>query len=497
MRTFPATLYDRPSGAAGDVRSAGVSAEHGGDYTAGRGDADAAVARPSVVSAAGRRLTALLGELARTEVDQLDGHDAVDLLDTLHDLDGPLAAARARLLQAISAADVPRENGAANAAAWLRHRYGMHGGQAKTYAERARLLRFLPQTSERLASGRLSPRQADVLVDAAKSKSYRDSADVEDSLLPLADGADDTTFARRVKDETARRDVDAIDKDQRAAFERRELRLVRHRDGMLGIDARLHPTAGAEFEAALSAMTTPDPVDTPDEARRTLEQRRADAFCDLVDAAVRAGMPPSAGGVQPQVHVHVDYDDVAERAGRNPLDDDTDPDHPANTGRTRHPDGTWRTRGTLDGYGPLGPDAMARLLCDADICRIVRRGPSQILDLGQPTKAWPASTRRAIVARDRHCRFPGCDRPPAWCQAHHVQFRHAHDGPTNVTNGVLLCSFHHHLVHEGGWTLTFESRTGVVTVVTPDGGATYTSLTDRDPRGPAPPPGARQRSRPA
>jgi hypothetical protein len=305
---------------------------------------------------------------------------------------------------------------------------------------------------------------------------------------------DDQIFERRVKDETARRDADAIMKDHREAFRRREFRFIRHRDGMTGFNGRLHPTAAAEFEAAVNAMMTADAADTPDELRRTVEQRRADALMDLVDASVRHGTPPSSGGLQPQVHVHVDYDDLVDRAGRDPLDDDTDPDHPGNTGRVRHPDGTWRVGGNLDGYGPLGPDAMARLLCDADICRIVRRGASEILDVGRTTKRWPVATRRAIVARDRHCRFPGCDRPAPWCQAHHVEFWGLHDGDTVVPNGVLLCSYHHHLVHEGGWNLSMDPSTAKVTVINPTRTKTLTSYTDRDPRGPAPPPGRRRTS---
>ena len=427
-----------------------------------------------------------------------DPEDLVALLDRLHALWAPVAATEAVLLQAIDAADVARQQGAANSAAWLRNRYGMAGGPARQQGERARLLRFLPQTSARLAAGSLSVRQADVLVAAAKSKSYLGGADVEASLLPLADGdVDDVTFERRVKDHTARRDADAIDRDHRQAFRRREVRFVRHRDGMLGFNGRLHPTAGAAFEAAVNAMMTPDPADTPEELCRTVEQRRADALTDLVDTALRHGAPPSSGGLQPQVHVHVDYEDLADRAGRDPLDDTTDPDHPSHHGRTRNPDGTWRVGGILDGYGPLGPDAMARLLCDADICRIVRRGPSEILDVGRATKRWPTATRRAIVARDRHCRFPGCDRPAAWCQAHHVQFWDRDDGDTIVPNGVLLCSYHHHLVHEGGWTLSIDPLTAKVTVTDPTGALRLTSHTDRDPRGPAPPPRRQQPPRPA
>ena len=66
--------------------------------------------------------------------------------------------------------------------------------------------------------------------------------------------------------------------------------------------------------------------------------------------------------------------------------------------------------------------------------------------------------RRAITQRDRGCRFPGCDRKASWCEAHHVE-PWQHGGPTNINNLVLLCAFHHHVVHRQGWTNTFNGTT--------------------------------------
>ena len=74
--------------------------------------------------------------------------------------------------------------------------------------------------------------------------------------------------------------------------------------------------------------------------------------------------------------------------------------------------------------------------------------------------------RRAIVARDQGCRFPGCDRPPGWCDAHHVVPWHP-DGTTERDNLILLCDHHHKVVHNRGWTIDFDGHT--LTVTRPDG----------------------------
>jgi hypothetical protein len=80
-------------------------------------------------------------------------------------------------------------------------------------------------------------------------------------------------------------------------------------------------------------------------------------------------------------------------------------------------------------------------------------GPDgEILDLGRASRVATAAQRRALFIRDEGCVFPGCDRPPGWCQAHHVVHWTAL-GPTDVWNMALLCSHHHHLCHEGGWTM--------------------------------------------
>ncbi|MBW3659086.1 MAG: HNH endonuclease, partial [Actinobacteria bacterium] len=81
-------------------------------------------------------------------------------------------------------------------------------------------------------------------------------------------------------------------------------------------------------------------------------------------------------------------------------------------------------------------------------------------------------------ALDGGCRFPGCDRPPAWTNIHHVRFWR-HLGATDLANGVLLCVRHHHLCHEGGWKLTMDGTTRTVAVVSPNGRTRLTC----EPRG--------------
>jgi hypothetical protein len=79
---------------------------------------------------------------------------------------------------------------------------------------------------------------------------------------------------------------------------------------------------------------------------------------------------------------------------------------------------------------------------------------SQPLDIGRASRLIPASIRRALIARDGGCAFPGCDRPPGWCDAHH-RIHWADGGDTAVCNLVLLCGHHHDSCHAGGWTINF------------------------------------------
>jgi hypothetical protein len=116
--------------------------------------------------------------------------------------------------------------------------------------------------------------------------------------------------------------------------------------------------------------------------------------------------------------------------------------------------------------GPIHPRDIDRLLCDCDVSRVVT-GPGGLpLDAGRSRRTAPRWIRRAITVRDGGCRFPGCDRPPGWCQAHHVT-RWIDGGRTSVTNLVLLCDRHHHVVHLPGWLLQFDGRD--LTVLRPDG----------------------------
>ena len=125
--------------------------------------------------------------------------------------------------------------------------------------------------------------------------------------------------------------------------------------------------------------------------------------------------------------------------------------------------------GALTDHGTrLSTEAAQRLACDAQVNRVVL-GPRDLpMNLGQRVRLVPAPMRRVIVARDRRCRFPGCDMPSTYTEVHHV-LPWYDGGTTDTGNLVLLCSWHHHRVHDHGWTLRYHPRTNTVTALRPDG----------------------------
>jgi hypothetical protein len=95
---------------------------------------------------------------------------------------------------------------------------------------------------------------------------------------------------------------------------------------------------------------------------------------------------------------------------------------------------------------------MRRLACCAKIIPAVLGERSIPIDLGRARRLFTGAARRALVLRDRGCAFPGCDRPPKWCEGHHV-ISWLDGGPTDLANGVLVCGHHHRVIHHGEWTV--------------------------------------------
>ncbi len=112
----------------------------------------------------------------------------------------------------------------------------------------------------------------------------------------------------------------------------------------------------------------------------------------------------------------------------------------------------------LSGFGStetgeqLSPSATRRLCCDAEVIPAVLGAKSEVLDVGRLQRLVTAAIWKALVARDQHCRFPNCTRPPLMCHAHHIE-HWADGGITSLTNMILLCGHHHRLIHAAPWTI--------------------------------------------
>ncbi|MDM7831827.1 HNH endonuclease signature motif containing protein [Cellulomonas edaphi] len=115
------------------------------------------------------------------------------------------------------------------------------------------------------------------------------------------------------------------------------------------------------------------------------------------------------------------------------------------------------------GAGTVPASVLARLACDSELTRVVFGARSQVIDVGRAERTFTGPRRRAVIARDQTCRYPTCTAPPALGEVHHVE-HWARGGSTDANTGILLCRYHHDVVHRsrieigrsptGGWTFT-------------------------------------------
>ncbi|MCP2049907.1 UNVERIFIED_ORG: hypothetical protein J3D58_003979 [Paenarthrobacter nicotinovorans] len=184
--------------------------------------------------------------------------------------------------------------------------------------------------------------------------------------------------------------------------------------------------------------------------RRSRAQKLLDGLVGACAVAMTTRKLPTNGGLRPQLTITIDHRELYNQLTKNTQ-------HPTTV---RNPLST----GTATFTGPLHPNTIRKIACDAEILPVLLGTDSQILDIGRTTRIFPPHIRKAITARDGGCAFPDCTLPAPWCEAHHITYW-SHGGTTGTENGTLLCSHHHHLIHKEQWTITMN--TGVPWFIPP------------------------------
>jgi len=335
--------------------------------------------------------------------------------------------------------------GLCSTAHWLNWQCGIGMNAAREKVRVARALADLPKISEAFHKGEVSYSKVRAMTRVA-------DAENEDYLLNIANhGTAYHVEGIVAKYRRAKRLQDA----ENANFQY-EMRTVDHYyddDGALVLKARLPPEVGAMLMKALdqamdrqfnvggdssptvaassvgaASAATDVTAETPEPARYTFGQRRADALAELAEAYLANGATDSSAADRYQVVVH-----VSESALKGLPHDNKGPD-------VCH----------VENAHHISAETSRRLACDCSVLGLVEDADGEPLSIGRKSRSIPPAIRRALRIRDKGCRFPGCTRT-AYLDGHHIQ--HWSDGgETSLDNLVLLCRHHHRLVHEGGFT---------------------------------------------
>jgi hypothetical protein len=250
------------------------------------------------------------------------------------------------------------------------------------------------------------------------------NAEIEVLLVDIARDEGTKAVVQRSMEIADRFDPDAVEKLESNARSERWLQLIRQHDGSVKLRGCLDKESAALALAVLDPLAAPMPSLDGIPDTRAPERRNADAFlqmCQLVTPTL-----PDVRGERPHMFVTTTLETLQRKTGCG--------------------------LGSLEGGYLITAGALRRIACDTNVIPVVLGSAGQPLDIGRSTRLVNQGLRRALILRDGGCAFPGCDRPPSWCDAHHID-HWADGGPTSLCNLALLCVHHHDRVHRDGWII--------------------------------------------
>lgn len=303
-----------------------------------------------------------------------------------------------------------------------------------------------------LASGLLSVAGADALRrglgDPTEAISGRMLAELAERLIRECSELSPDRLLKAARVERELLDLDGIQAREQELYERGGVKLFPQTDGMWRLTGQIDPESAAILNTALDPFTSPRRggprfTRTEDIARaqaiiddpRTTERLALDGLLELVkrgSAADPAAMQPAMRALVKIVST-VDTAEADINAG----------DPASDTGF-----------GVIESNGELVSTAsVQRALCDGDSVHVTLDSHGKPLDLGRTSRLFDRRQREALAVRDGGCLWPGCDRPPAFTEAHHTKQWKRDRGKTNIADGILLCRFHHLQLHNNHWEI--------------------------------------------
>jgi Domain of unknown function (DUF222) len=378
-----------------------------------------------------RLIEAALKDVAGVDPGFMATGEKAEALRRLDRLESQLTGLRMRVM--VCAGEVAEATADHSVATWLaaetrtdpRDRAGELGLARSLERRWTRLAAAVADGSVHLAQARVIAHALDDLPDREVGPEVL--ARAEQALIGYAESyapRELRRLGRRILEVAAPEQADqqeaqALEREERRAAAATSLSLHPLGDGTTRIAGRLPDAVADRLRTYLDAYTSPRHRGIGDGDQRPPRRRLGEAFTAFLEAADPDRMPLH-GGDATTVIVTIDHQ---------------------------------RLTGALAGVGlvadePISAGQARRLACTAQIIPVVLGGDSEILDLGRARRLFSPAQRKAMAVRDRRCRTQGCTIPASWCEAHHATNPWATGGRTNLADGTLLCSWHHHRAHD-------------------------------------------------
>jgi hypothetical protein len=383
----------------------------------------------------GSRASIAAGEVARRSAPEL-GHDGLaqrtghrTVIELMREMTGATA----------------REAATAVEAGLLVQQTVPDAATGEVYGDRPWLL----AVGRAVASGTVSPGAADAIRNGLGVPTDGvTAAELSLAAEQLCDEAltlDADRLYRRARELRDLLDESGVADREQARRARRGLHLWRRPDGMGRLTWDLDPESCAVVTEIFDRVTSPkrggprfvDPelaaeADAVRADDRTPEQYASDAFVQLLRQGVDADSSRLLGGNPPAVRVLVTAQSLDSGRGH----------------------------GRIEGqHDPISMATVERISCGAGIVPVMFDNHGEGMNVGREQRLFTPRQRTGMAARDGGCMWIGCDRPPSWTEAHHIDFWDRDHGETDAERGILLCKHHHLLAHDHGWEIRRERGT--------------------------------------